>query len=232
MKCSLIIPCYNEASSLPKLLELCKDLGARDDMEVILVDNGSTDNSPQVFADLMPNYPGCRVVRVEVNQGYGYGILMGLRAADGDLLGWTHADLQADPQDILAGLKLFEDNGPDIYVKGKRYGRPFMDIIFTIGMSIFETLLLGKRFWDINAQPNLFSRSFFEQWSNPPSDFSLDLYVYHAARVAGLRVFRFPVFFGQREHGVSNWNVNWVSKWKFIRRTIEFSLELRKKIAP
>ena len=98
-------------------------------------------------------------------------------------------------------------------------------------MSIFETVLLRTRLWDINAQPNIFSRSFFESWVNPPHDFSLDLYVYFTARHQGLPVYRFPVEFGERAHGVSHWNVNWAGKWKFIRRTIDFSFELKKRLS-
>jgi hypothetical protein len=95
-------------------------------------------------------------------------------------------------------------------------------------MSIFETALLGKPLWDINAQPTMFSRHFFETWSQPPHDFSLDLYAYYQARRQGLPIHRFDVLFGARVHGVSHWNVNWAEKWKFIRRTIDFSLQLRK----
>jgi glycosyltransferase involved in cell wall biosynthesis len=230
MKFSLVIPCYNEAANLPMLLERCRGLINNPDMEVILVDNGSTDHSPAVLAELLPNYPGCRSVRVELNQGYGYGILYGLRAAKGELLGWTHADLQTDPQDALTGLAIFEQFGTNIFVKGRRYGRPFADVLFTVAMSVFETLLLKKPLWDINSQPNLFSRGFFESWEQPPHDFSLDLFVYYQAHRAGLTVHRFPVHFGDRLHGVSNWNINWASKRKFIRRTIEFSLQLRKSI--
>lgn len=231
MKCSLIIPCYNEAANLPLLLERCKALVAKPEVEVILVDNGSTDSTPQVLLNLLPQYPGCRTVRVAKNHGYGFGILSGLRAAHGEILGWTHADMQTDPQDLLSGLELFEQHGKDIFVKGRRYGRPLVDVIFTIGMSLFETWLLAKPMWDINAQPTLFSHKFFESWRSPPEDFSLDLYAYYQAQAQGLKVYRFPVKFGERAHGVSHWNVNWVAKWKFIRRTINFSLQLKKKIS-
>jgi hypothetical protein len=97
-------------------------------------------------------------------------------------------------------------------------------------MSVFETVLLGKPMWDINAQPTMFSRQFFESWRVPPYDFSLDLYAYYQARMAGLPIYRFPVLFGERAHGVSHWNVNWAAKRKFIRRTLDFSLQLKKKI--
>lgn len=230
MKLSLIIPCYNESANLPLLLDRCAFLGT-EDIEVILVDNGSTDKSSEVLQNLLPSYPHCRSVRVPVNQGYGYGILSGLKAAQGELLAWTHADMQTDPKDVLRGLELFKTHGNSIYVKGKRIKRPLADVFFTVGMSVFETALLRTRLWDINAQPNMFSRSFFEAWENPPHDFSLDLYVYFTARAKGLPVYRFPVEFGERAHGVSHWNVNWAGKMKFIRRTIDFSFELKRRLS-
>jgi glycosyltransferase involved in cell wall biosynthesis len=217
VRLSLVIPCYNEARSLPQLV-------AR-----------STDDSPAVMADLLAGKQGVRSVRVEVNQGYGHGILTGLRAAaaDGpDVLGWTHADLQTDPLDALRGLALFEDAADPqrLFVKGRRYGRPLGDTAFTVGMSAFETALLRRPLWDINAQPTLFPASFFAGWVDPPTDFSLDLYAYHRAVDRGLQVQRFPVSFGARQHGVSSWNVDWRSKTKFIRRTTTYSLALRKAL--
>ncbi|MFI8396768.1 glycosyl transferase family 2 [Pseudomonas sp. Choline-02u-1] len=230
MKFSLVIPCYNESASLPLLLERCKGLVAQKGVEVILVDNGSTDSTPQVLESLLPAYPGCRSVRVDVNHGYGHGILCGLRAAEGDVLGWTHADLQTDPMDALRGLAIFDQYGPEIFVKGRRFGRPLADVAFTFGMSVFETILLGKPMWDINAQPTMFSRDFFARWESAPADFALDLYAYHLAQAEGLKIHRFAVRFGERHHGVSHWNVNWAAKRKFIRRTIDFSLQLKKSL--
>jgi glycosyltransferase involved in cell wall biosynthesis len=230
MKFSLVIPCYNESNSLPLLLDRCKEITSHV-IDVILVDNGSTDDTSKILSRLLPLYPGIRSIKLEKNQGYGFGILAGLRASSGNIIGWTHADLQTDPKDILNGLILFEKYGDDIFVKGQRYGRPFMDVVFTIGMSVFETFLLARPMWDINAQPTMFSRRFFESWTNPPDDFSLDLYAYYQAQSYGLKVHRFPVRFGERVHGVSHWNVNWAAKRKFIRRTVEFSLELKKKIS-
>lgn len=230
MKFSLVIPCYNESANLPLLLERCKGLAEQPGVEVILVDNGSTDESPQVLESLLPAYPGCRSIRVAVNQGYGFGILAGLRAAEGEILGWTHADLQADPMDALRGLALFDQHGPEIFVKGRRYGRPLADVAFTVGMSLFETILLAKPMWDINAQPTMFSKAFFQRWKDAPSDFSLDLYAYYQAHIQGLKVHRFAVRFGERAHGASHWNVSWAAKRKFIRRTVDFSLQLKKSL--
>ncbi len=238
MHASLIIPCYNEAAGLETLVAACRAAELPETVEVVLVDNGSTDTTPNVLAALLKKDPQIRAIRVEENQGYGFGILAGLNAAKGEILGWTHADLQTDPADMNAALDYFKTHSKTIlaegeplaaFVKGKRFGRPLADVVFTIGMSFFEMLLLRRMLWDINAQPTVFSRAFFETWEDPPHDFSLDLYAYYMAKKAGLKIHRFPVYFGERQFGTSHWNVDLRSKYKFIRRTIDFSLELKKR---
>jgi polyisoprenyl-phosphate glycosyltransferase len=229
---SLVIPCYDEERNLPLLIQRLEDTFAGRDAEVILVDNGSTDGTPAVMATLA-GHQFIRSIRVEINQGYGYGILAGLRVARGALIGWTHADMQTDPADAVRALDLVpRGSEASVYLKGRRHGRPFSDVVFTLGMALFETILLRAPMWDINAQPNIIPRAFFEDVGrHAPSDFSLDLYFYYQAKRRGLRFVRFPVVFGPRVHGVSHWNVSWASKRKFIERTLRFSLELRSAIA-
>ena len=225
---SLIIPCYNEAKNLPFLINRCEKLIEEFPMEVILVDNGSTDNSEKIIA----KHSVIKLVRVEKNEGYGNGILKGLRNANGEILAWTHADLQTDPNDMIKGLKCFlnTDDHKTIFVKGKRYGRPIVDLFFTLGMSIFETIFLRKFLWDINAQPTIFHKSFFEQWRLPPKDFSLDLYAYFMAKKLELTIKRFPVQFSNRLHGESSWNVNLKGRYQFIRRTLIYSYKLKREL--
>ncbi len=231
---SLIIPCYNEARNLPLLVSRLDQIIERGDIEVVLVDNGSSDETPALLDDLAAARSYLKRVRVEVNQGYGHGILAGLEAARGRLLGWTHADLQTDPVDALRGLGLFEEDpgagARPLFVKGRRQGRPLGDRAFTIAMSFFETLLLGRVMVDINAQPTIFPRHFFETWKAPPGDFSLDLYAYYQAKLQGLEIRRFPVRFGPRAHGVSHWNVDWRAKARFVRRTMSYSFSLRRRL--
>jgi len=155
-----------------------------------------------------------------------------LAAARGEILSWTHADMQTDLGDALKGLDFFnsESNSEELFVKGRRQGRPLADVFFTVGMSIFETLLLRKFMWDINAQPTMFHRKFFLTWNMPPKDFSLDLYAYYMAKKSKLVVKRFPVVFAERAHGVSNWNVSFISKYRFIKRTLLYSFGLQRRM--
>lgn len=228
MKLSIVVPCYNEKENIPLLLERFNDVGKGEDLEVVLVDNGSTDGSAQVLSELLPGYPFARTVTVEVNQGYGYGILQGLKECRGEYIGWTHADMQTDPADIIKALRMIEKESGLVFVKGNRKGRPLFDQFFTLGMSIFESLYLHEKLYDINAQPNIFPQVFYKEWEEPPYDFSLDLYALYMARKKGLKVLRFPVVFPERIHGQSKWNTGLSAKWKFIKRTVDFSVKLKK----
>lgn len=232
MKLSIVIPCYNEEKNIPLILSKFNEVIKTDDIEVILVDNGSTDNTKIVLNNLMPKYKFATVVNVVKNQGYGFGITSGLLQATGQYIGYTHADLQTDPKDVIKALEIIERQSAPMnsYIKGNRRGRPFFDQLFTWGMSFFETVLLGKKLWDINAQPNIFPRSFFETLKDIPKDFSLDLFFLYMAQKKGLNLIRFDVLFPERVHGESNWNTGIASKWKFIKRTINFSLKLKKEL--
>ena len=230
---SIIIPCYNESKNLPLLVSRCKEVANKDsNIEIIIVDNGSNDDTSLVLDELTTDLAFITRVEIEVNQGYGRGILTGLAAATGEILSWTHADMQTDLGDALKGLDFFnsESNSEELFVKGRRQERPLTDVFFTVGMSIFETLLLRKFMWDINAQPTMFHRKFFLTWNMPPKDFSLDLYAYYMAKKSRLVVKRFPVVFAERAHGVSNWNVSFISKYHFIKRTLLYSFGLQKRM--
>ena len=232
MKFSLIIPCYNESLNLPLLFNQLKEFKNIENIEVVIVDNGSTDNSIEILKKFAKKYSFINFIRIEKNQGYGNGILEGLKFSSGQILSWTHADMQTDPKDVLKGMQIFnEEAKPEtFFVKGKRLGRPILDVFFTVGMSFFESLLLKKLMWDINAQPTMFHRDFFNKWEMPPKDFSLDLYAYFMAKKYGLKIKKFPVYFSKRAYGVSHWNVNIIGKLRFIKRTLTYSFALQKRM--
>lgn len=231
---SLVIPCYNEARGLPDLVRRVTFVAREGDGEVVLVDNGSVDDSATLLesllgsADAVGGSAPVRWVRVPENSGYGYGITQGLDVTRAPVVGWTHADLQTDPADVLRFLPLFGDGL--VFAKGRRYGRPAADRVFTAGMSFFETVLLRTPLRDINAQPTLFDRELLERWGEPPTDFSLDLFALYRARKRGFAIRRLPVVFAPRRYGQSSWNTDFAAKGKFIARTIAFSMTLRRSL--
>ena len=233
IKLSLVIPCYNEEKNISLVIDKLKNYLNQKDLEFILVDNGSSDGTRKEIQKYSKKYKSLNLVIVEKNIGYGNGIYQGLKSAKGEFVGWTHADLQTNPLDVISALDIIknENYSEYIYVKGKRYGRPLMDkLVNTFGMSVFETIILGKGLYDINAQPNIFHKSLLSKMKNPPLDFSFDLYVYYLAKINKYRIKRFPVSFGKRIYGESAWNTGWKARIKFIKRTIKFTFELKKKL--
>ena len=230
MKFSLIIPCYNEGENIPLLIDRLKVVFKNKEYEVILVNNGSKDNTLKIIEESIKGLKNFKVLRILENIGYGNGILRGLELSKGKIIGWTHADMQTDPKDAIKALKFFENSSKKVFVKGLRKGRSLFDKSFTFCMTIFEFFLLGKYMNDINAQPSIFHRELFDSWINPPNDFSLDLFAYYTAKKFNYKIYRFPVQFPERIYVVSKWNFSFRSKINFIKRTISFSLSLKKNL--
>ncbi len=233
---SIVIPCYNEAENLPNLIARFEALrgpsGSGNDWELLLVNNGSTDDSEAVFQRELKR-PGRGFIRLVTvpspNVGYGHGIMTGLRAAKGKYLAWTHADGQTPPSDVFKAFdRLLDSPDPQrAIVKGRRRKRPLKDVLFTQGMQAVATAVLGKNLEDINGQPKAFPRALLDLADAPPVDLSLDLYFFWLAKKNGFEVRTLDVFFGEREHGESKWAFNWKSKARNIARSVKFMAALR-----
>ncbi len=232
---SIVIPCYNESKSLPRLMLACSNAcKGRNDIQFIFVNNGSNDDTQIVLDQLLSqeNYAFGKSIKVPINKGYGFGILQGLAAAEGKILSWTHADLQTDPKDVVLAYELYkkELDSNHCIIKGERKGRKLFDNIFTGGMSLISSLLLNQKLWDINAQPKIFHRDFMNYLTKAPYDFSLDLYLLYVASRMKISIHSFPVFFSNREFGEAKGGGTLRGKFKLVKRTISYIMVLRRDI--
>jgi glycosyltransferase involved in cell wall biosynthesis len=228
MKLSLVIPAYNEAENLPVLLSRIKEItNSNPDIEVMVVDNGSTDKTTEILSNSSVDI---KSVRIEKNIGYGNGILIGLSYATGDVLAWTHADLQTDLDDVLKAYNTYKQNKNDrIFIKGRRKNRSFVENVFTVGMQFVSFIFLGKWLSDINAQPKLFPRDFYNFYlaHGAPLDFSLDLYALYIARANNYKVITVPVYFKKRIAGEAKGGGGSLkNRMKLIKRTFKYIFEL------
>ena len=230
MTLSIIIPCFNESLSIKTLIKKCLNILDKD-IEILIVDNGSTDDTFEILKN--SNLPANIIpIKIEKNIGYGNGIIKGLEVARGIVLSWTHADLQTDPKDVIDAFKKHKDSIIEkrCIVKGRRINRNIIDSFFTFGMSIYCYLILGIWINDINAQPKIFHSSFLSKFNSPPKDFSLDLYVLYYFKINMIGVKTYPVFFNKRKYGEAKGGGNLFGKIKLIKRTFIYINELRKKI--
>lgn len=120
---SLVIPCYNEERTLRNCVEKCLKLKEYNiDLELIVVDDCSLDNSLQIAYQLRDEYEDVIVLQNSVNMGKGAALRKGFLAAHGDYVGIQDADMEYDPIDYIDLLKPLEDNQADV-VYGSRYLR-------------------------------------------------------------------------------------------------------------
>ena len=232
---SIIIPCFNEEKSIPRLIERCHAISInRKDVQFVFVNNGSTDNTLEVlyFETNKLISLNFKIVSINLNIGYGNGIKFGLNTADNDILAWTHADLQTDPIDVINAFDLYKNQlyNTNSIVKGSRKNRPFFDNLFTIGMSIFSSIYLKKNLWDINAQPKIFHKNFLCFLSDAPDDFSLDLYFLYVAALRKYKIYNFPVFFNLRMFDHAKGGGTFNGKTKLIKRTLIYIFSLNNRI--
>ena len=154
--------------------------------------------------------------------------------------GGTKVSTTTNTNSVVKSEKIMDEVGVGLYkveldsnhciVKGERKGRNLFDNIFTCGMSFISSLFLNQKLWDINAQPKIFHRDFMIHLKKAPYDFSLDLYILFVANRIKISIKSFPVFFSNREFGEAKGGGTLKGKFKLIKRTIGYIIELRNDI--
>ena len=231
---SLVIPCYNEEENLEKLFSKLKSLVntySKEDIEIVIVDNGSTDNSNKIIknSNLFLDKK-IKLVEIEKNIGYGNGVYEGLKYSTKKIIAWIHADLQTEPSDIIEMYKMSKEKllNYDCIVKGNRTNRSFIDVFFTTGMSIVTYLLFKQKLNDINAQPKIFNKSFLSKLKNVPLDFSFDFFFLLVAKKEKLKIYEYPIVVHKRHAGEAKGGGSIKLKVKLTFRTLKFMIDLKK----
>jgi len=129
MKVSVIIPVYNERATLREVI--ARILTLQLDMELLCVDDGSTDGSREILAELQTQHPQIRVFLQPCNMGKGAALHRGIREATGDFVLIQDADLEYDPAEYMVVLEPLFENKADV-VYGSRFmgGRPHRVLYF------------------------------------------------------------------------------------------------------
>ena len=118
MKLSIVMPVYNERATLRQVIQ--RVLQAPFDIELVCVDDGSTDGSREILAELQPQHPQLRVFLQPVNQGKGAALRCGIKEANGDYVLIQDADLEYDPADYPRLLEPLIQGKADV-VYGSRF---------------------------------------------------------------------------------------------------------------
>jgi len=118
MRLSVVMPVYNEQATLSSVIERVLSVGL--DIELLCVDDGSTDGSRQILSEIEKQRPEIRVFLQPRNMGKGAALRRGIHEATGDYVIIQDADLEYDPNDFRRLLEPLESGQADV-VYGSRF---------------------------------------------------------------------------------------------------------------
>jgi glycosyltransferase involved in cell wall biosynthesis len=164
---SVIIPAYNEAQQLTATLEETTAwLSARRfRYEIVVVDDGSLDQTYDVARQFAHEHPSVKPVRIEQNRGKGFALKLGIAFASGDFVAFLDADLDISPNQIGILQDVLKQSGADGVVGSKRHPEatigtyPLPRRAISAGYSLLMRLLFGLPLHDTQTGIKLFRRS-------------------------------------------------------------------------
>ncbi len=152
-KFSIVIPAYNESKTITKILDATSNLNVNIKKEIIVVDDGSKDNTLEIVQNYIANQKKredveFKVFKNRVNSGKTKSVKKGIAKSTGDLVVIQDADLEYEPKDLIKFVKAFEKNPEIDFIYGNRFhGKSKI---------IYQRYYFGNRF--ITIFTNLFTR--------------------------------------------------------------------------
>jgi glycosyltransferase involved in cell wall biosynthesis len=202
---SIFFPAYNDSGTIASLVitALRTARALTPDHEVIVVNDGSADNTAEILDELARTYPQVRIVHHEKNRGYGGALRTGFASATRELVFYTDGDGQYDPAEMEVLWRRFDDS-VDL-VNGYKISRsdPLHRII--IGRIYHHTvkILFGLKVRDVDCDFRLMRRSIFDTVHLEKNSGVICLEIMKKITDGGFRIVEVPVHHYHRAHGKS-----------------------------
>jgi hypothetical protein len=218
MRTSVVIPAYNEEGNLRRLVarlqEGLADEAFTHELEIVLVNDNSTDATGTICDELAAENDSITVVHRTANGGFGNAIKAGLAAASGEVIIPFMGDLSDDPRDIPALVDAIEDGYDVAY--GSRFtsggsvdGYPRLKLFYNRSFNNLIRLLFGIRAKDVTNAFTAYRREVIEEIGVENLDsksFDLTAELPLRAHIRGFKTTEVPVSWRSRDAGVSKLN--------------------------
>ena len=200
---SIVIPVYNEHEWVEELVRRVHAQPFR--MELILIDDGSTDGTRDILPRIQQAYDNVRVLMHEHNQGKGAALRTGFAAANGDIIVIQDADLEYDPRDYVRLLEPMLDGRADVVYGSRFLGGPhrvlnFHHYIANQGLTFLSNALTNLNLTDMETCYKIFRREILDGMTLTSDRFGFE--PEFTARVAqrGLKVYEVPISYSGRDY--------------------------------
>ena len=173
MKLSILVPAYNEEKTVATVLESLDQLELKNiTKEIIVIDDGSKDKTPQILLEQKKKIPRLQVVIHKKNKGKGAAIQTGINKATGDIILIQDADLEYNPKEIPKLLKPILDKksevvyGTRLRVKPVIFGKEKTPLLLHFFgnkfLSLATTILYGAVITDMETGYKVFTKNALE----------------------------------------------------------------------
>jgi glycosyltransferase involved in cell wall biosynthesis len=226
MKLSIIIPVYNEDTTIAQIVEQVVKVEIGDvEKEIVIVNDGSTDGTDTILDTLAARYPDLtKVVHHERNQGKGAAIRTAMEHVTGDVVITQDADLEYDPQDYPALLAPFEDPAVQVVYGSRNMRRnPRSSWSFYWGgrlLSWVANLLYGSRITDEATGYKLFRTGLLRKLDLQPTRFEFCPEVTGKLLRRGIKIHEVPISYRPRsaaEGKKIGWHDGLTAIWTLIK---------------
>ena len=233
-KLSVFFPMWNEQDYISRAVEAareeCEELMAQSDIadyEIIIIDDASTDSTPQMADAMAASDPRVRVVHHPQNRKLGGSMKSGFGAATGDLVLYTDADLPFDMHDVHKAIRLMRYYDADVVsaYRFDRTGEGYVRVVYSFFYNLLVRVLFGIRMRDINFAFKLSRTRIFEHVELKSEGSFIDAELVVKARKYGYSVIQFGVDYFPRTRGVST-----LSSPKVILKILNEARQLRREI--
>jgi glycosyltransferase involved in cell wall biosynthesis len=174
---SIVIPFYDEEETVEPLTNtLINEFNKNNiNYELILVNNGSSDNTSKIVDKLSKTYKNVKTVHIKINQGYGWGILNGLKIANGEYVGHMDGDFEIQPLGLLNLYKRIKKTNADVG-KGVRDKKEsdILKYISSIGYDFLFFFLFFRFIKQVNANPIIIRKSCYKKMNLSSKDWFID----------------------------------------------------------
>lgn len=210
MKLSIIVPVYNEDRTLLTLLDKVqasiKKISNIKAFEIILVDDGSMDETKKIIKDNVEKREHFLVHYQPQNQGKGAALSKGISLSTGDIVLIQDADLEYDPEDYKTLLGPLLDGRADV-VYGSRFKGPVARVLYfhhymgNKALTFFSNLLTNINLTDMETCYKVFKGPIIRQMNLRSSRFGIEPEITaKISKVSGIRIYEVPISYNGRTY--------------------------------
>ncbi len=228
MKLSIVIPVYNEAATISKIVDLVRSVDVGMEKEILLVDDCSRDGTRDVLEKMAKENPDLQVRFHEVNQGKGAALRTGFGAATGDVVLIQDADLEYDPKEYPRLLQPILEGHADVVYGSRFLGGGAHRVVFYwhyLGNKLLTTLsnmTTNLNLTDMEVCYKVFKREVIQGIPLKENRFGFEVEITAKIARRKLKIYEVPISYYGRDYSEGK-KIGWKDGFSALRCIVKYA---------